>query len=119
MHHRSGLAALSAAAFLASLLAGCAKSSAPPLPPQAPLSRTANGPAAPGALSFKVFTAGSTPGFPASAQAWDITPGANGAIWFTDVQTPAIGRIDSSGNVREYGGLPAQSRPYSLVAAPR
>jgi len=118
MHHRSGLAALSAAAFLASLLAGCAKSSAPPLPPQAPLSRTANGPAAPGALSFKVFTAGSTPGFPASAQAWDITPGANGTIWFTDVQTPALGRIDAGGRVREYTALPPQSRPYSVVVGP-
>lgn len=118
MHHRSSTGALLAAAFSASLPAACAKSVAPPLPPQAPFARAVSGTLTPSALSFKVFTAGSTPGFPASAQAWDITPGANGTIWFTDVQTPAIGRIDSSGSVREYA-LPAQSRPYSLVAAQR
>jgi streptogramin lyase len=68
------------------------------------------------APTLQAFTAGVTPGFPATAVAWDITPGAGDSMWFTDGQTPGIGTITPQGNVHEYGGLPLYSRPYSIVS---
>lgn len=70
-------------------------------------------------LSFNVFTAGQTPGFPSTAVAVDLAPDNAGNMWFTDGGTPAIGRIDSSGNVTEYtSGLPPGAQPYSITAGP-
>src|SRR5579872_3746027 len=58
-------------------------------------------------LSFVVFTAGKTPGFPANAYAEDIARGQNGSMWFTDGGTSAIGRISAQGEVTEFTqGLP-------------
>jgi virginiamycin B lyase len=70
-------------------------------------------------LSFKVFTAGQTPGFPAGGFAEDIAVGPGGDIWFTDGGTPAIGRISPAGKLTEYtAGLPAGARPFSIVPGP-
>lgn len=70
-------------------------------------------------LTFTVFTAGQTAGFPASASANDLASGPDGSMWFTDSATPAIGRIAADGTVTEYtGGLPLGSIPYSIVAGP-
>jgi streptogramin lyase len=65
---------------------------------------------------MRAFTAGVTPGFLASASALDMAPGAGESMWFTDPQTPAIGTISADGSVLEYLGLPAFSRPYSIVS---
>lgn len=68
-------------------------------------------------LSFKVFTAGQTPGFLSSAVAIDIAPDASGNMWFTDAGTPAIGRIAPDGTVSEFtSGLIPGAHPYSIVA---
>ncbi len=72
-------------------------------------------------LTFKIFTAGKTPGFPAGSFALDIAPGRNGTMWFTNYNryAPAIGRIASDGTFREFtGGLPAEALPYSIVPGP-
>jgi streptogramin lyase len=70
-------------------------------------------------LTFTVYTAGQTSGFPATAFANDLAAGPDGSMWFTDSSTPAIGRIASDGTVTEYtGGLPLGSNPYSIVAGP-
>lgn len=68
-------------------------------------------------LSFKVFTAGQTAGFLASAVAIDIAPDSSGNMWFTDAATPAIGRIAPDGTVTEFtSGLMPGAHPYSIVA---
>ncbi|MBV8374796.1 MAG: hypothetical protein JO302_04740 [Candidatus Eremiobacteraeota bacterium] len=70
-------------------------------------------------VRLRTFTAGKTPGFLASAVAWDIAAAPDGAIWFTDPATPAVGRIDATGRVREFSrGLAQGSHPFSIVAAP-
>lgn len=70
-------------------------------------------------LSFKVFTAGQTSGFLATAVAIDIAPDSSGNMWFTDAGTPAIGRIAPDGSVTEFtSGLIAGAHPYSIVAGP-
>jgi streptogramin lyase len=69
--------------------------------------------------SFRTFTAGRTAGFLSTAIAWDIAPGPGGTMWFTDVQTPAIGRISSNGKIAEFtAGLRSKEEPYSIVAGP-
>jgi streptogramin lyase len=71
------------------------------------------------ALRFKVFTAGQTQGFPASAGAVDLALGPDGSMWFTDDGTPAIGRVATDGTITEYtSGLPYGARPYSIVPGP-
>lgn len=76
------------------------------------------------ALTFRVFTAGQTPGFPADARVVDIAPGPGETMWFTDftthaVRRPAIGRIASDGTFTEFSnGLRGDARPYSIVAGP-
>ncbi len=71
------------------------------------------------ALTFKVFTAGQTPGFPASAFAADLALGPDGAMWFTDGGTPAIGRIATDGTITEFtSGLPSGATPDSIIAGP-
>ena len=50
-------------------------------------------------LKFKVFTAGQTQGFPASAGAVDLALGPDGSMWFTDDGTPAIGRVETDGTI--------------------
>jgi streptogramin lyase len=66
-------------------------------------------------LTFKIFTAGQTPGFPVGASARDIAPGPGGTMWFTDEGTPAIGRISSDGTFTEFTqGLPAGQCPMRL-----
>jgi len=70
-----------------------------------------------GSLSFKVFTAGQTGGFLATAAAIDIASDATGNMWFTDAGTPAIGRIAPDGTVTEFtSGLMQGAHPYSIVA---
>jgi streptogramin lyase len=70
-------------------------------------------------LTFNVFTAGQTPGFPSSASAQDLTAGPGGTMWFTDAGTPAIGRIASDGTVTEFTqGLPVGALPDVIVAGP-
>lgn len=74
-----------------------------------------------GSLTFKVFTAGKTPGFPAGSVALDIAPGRNGTMWFTNYNryAPGIGRIASDGTFREFNGdLPPDALPYSIVSGP-
>jgi hypothetical protein len=72
-------------------------------------------------LTFKVFTAGKTPGFPAGSFALDIAPGRSGTMWFTNYNryAPGIGRIATDGAFKEFnGGLPPESLPYSIVPGP-
>ncbi|MGA7356408.1 MAG: hypothetical protein WA431_10235 [Candidatus Cybelea sp.] len=70
-------------------------------------------------LKFKVFTAGQTQGFPASAGAVDLALGPDGSMWFTDDGTPAIGRVETDGTITEFSsGLPYGASPYSIVAGP-
>lgn len=72
-----------------------------------------------GTLTFEVFTAGETPGFPIGASAQDIAAGPSGTMWFTDNGTPAIGRISADGTFTEFTqGLPAGAVPFAIVAAP-
>ena len=72
-----------------------------------------------GSLKFTVYTAGQTPGFLAGAAAVDLAVGPAGDMWFTDFQTPAIGRIATNGTVTEFAsGLIAGAKPYSIVAGP-
>ncbi|HEV3154458.1 MAG TPA: hypothetical protein VGZ02_11690 [Candidatus Baltobacteraceae bacterium] len=113
---------LNAAYFLAALFAigagGCSATNAPAtLPVQTnSVTHTAQS-AQTGTPALHAFTAGVTPGFLSTAHAWDIAPGPNDSVWFTDTGTPAIGSIEA-GTVREYTGLPANARPYSIVVAP-
>ncbi len=44
------------------------------------------------ALTLRAFTAGVTPGFPATAVAWDLARGANGTMWFLDGHWSVIQR---------------------------
>jgi len=72
-------------------------------------------------LTFRIFTVGKTPGFPAGSVALDIAPGRNGTMWFTNYNryAPAIGRIASDGTFKEFkSGLPADALPYSIVPGP-
>lgn len=72
-------------------------------------------------VTFKIFTAGKTPGFPAGSVALDIAPGRNGTMWFTNYNryAPGIGRIASDGGFREFNdGLPPDALPYSIVPGP-
>ena len=70
-------------------------------------------------LKLTVFTPGKTPGFLAGAVPWDITVGPAHEIWFTDPNTPAIGRISTDGTVREFRrGLPQGSTPINIVPGP-
>jgi streptogramin lyase len=113
-------AKLSACAFVAALLAACAGTGAGTNdgtnPATNPAARPIN---KAGALQFQVFTAGQTPGFPASAGAIDLAPGPNQTMWFTDGGTPAIGRIASDGTVTEFtSGLPANAEPDAIAAGP-
>jgi len=94
---------------------GSAQQGAPSLP-VAPASRAL---ATPPALVTRAFTAGKAPGFAANSSPYDITLGPDGAMWFTDAGTAAIGRIDSGGHVTEYtAGLRAKTKPFTIVAGP-
>jgi streptogramin lyase len=114
---------LSACAFVAALLAACAGtgtgtggSSNGTNPATNAAARTIH---KAGALQFQVFTAGQTPGFPATAGAIDVAPGPNQTMWFTDAGTPAIGRIASDGTVTEFtSGLPQNAEPNAIAAGP-
>jgi streptogramin lyase len=67
----------------------------------------------------RTFTAGTTPGFLATAFAYDITLGPDGNMWFTDGGTPAIGKITPDGKVTEYkAGMTRGARPYAIAAGP-
>jgi streptogramin lyase len=68
---------------------------------------------------LRTYTAGVTPGFHRHSYALDITLGPDGAMWFTDLGNPAIGRITASGKVTEFSkGLMQPAKPYSIVAGP-
>jgi streptogramin lyase len=105
----------SAALVTALAVAGCA----------APMSGTVQLPVVSNAAArstppvFRAFTAGKAPGFPRGAAALDITLGPDGAMWFTDPGTPAIGKIGPGGRVTEFtAGLSFGAKPYSIVAGP-
>ncbi|HEY3674774.1 MAG TPA: hypothetical protein VGK84_02150 [Candidatus Tumulicola sp.] len=107
-----------------SLLAGCSNQGAatnPQLNAGAPIqaqTQRASGVRS-DAISFQVYTAGQTSGFPNTASAFDIAAGPNQTMWFTDPSTPAIGRIDSSGTITEFTtGLLAGAEPYAIAAGP-
>jgi sugar lactone lactonase YvrE len=103
----------SAAVLLA--LFGCASSpNAVTLPPSA--TEAARGSVAP---TFHVFTVGKTPGLPITAVPRDIVAGPNGTVWFTDLNTPAIGTISTNLKIREFRtGLGIGAEPYSIIAGP-
>src|SRR5205823_578672 len=49
---------------------------------------------------------------------FDVTPGPDGNLWFTDQgTTPAIGRIDPAGNIHEFD-LSAGVSPAGIAAGP-
>ena len=58
-----------------------------------------------------------TPGFPSSAFAADITPVPNGTMWFTDGgAAPAIGRISAAGTIKEFrNGLMPYAKPFRIA----
>ena len=97
-------------------VAGCSNPTSPTsLPVQSSVAR----PDITTSLRFNAYTAGQTPGFPASASAVDIAPGPNGTMWFTDDGTPAIGRIAADGTFTEFtAGLPRGASPYAIAAGP-
>jgi streptogramin lyase len=67
-------------------------------------------------LTFHAYTAGKTRGLPSSALPIDIVAGANGTLWFTDNNTPAIGEIAPGPKFREFTtGLKPGGHPYGLV----
>jgi streptogramin lyase len=71
------------------------------------------------AMSFQVYTAGQTPGFPSTAGAFDIAAGPDQTMWFTDPSTPAVGRIASDGTFKEFTkGLLSGAKPYAITAGP-
>lgn len=68
---------------------------------------------------FHAFTAGKRSGFPVTAAPRDLAIDASGAVWFTDINTPAIGRITNGTKFREFGsGLQSNARPYSILLGP-
>lgn len=70
-------------------------------------------------LKLTTYTAGKTHGFHATAVPWDITAGPSEDMWFTDIATPAIGRVGTDGRVKEFeAGLASGSKPLSIVAGP-
>ena len=111
---RAAFAALSAIALLAT--GGCAAGGVNATP-SLTAGSTAAVPAASAGLTYKVFTAGTTPGFPSSAFAADITPGPNGTMWFTDGgAAPAIGRISAAGTIKEFrNGLMPYAKPFRIA----
>ena len=50
-----------------------------------------------------------------NAQPNGMTPGPDGAVWFTEYAEGRIGRIDANGVVTEYVVPPSLSRPYNIV----
>ena len=113
---------LSVIVIAAALLGGCAYQNTATNPQINPAATTqaqrASGVRS-NAMSFQVYTAGQTPGFPSTAGAFDIAPGPNQTMWFTDPATPAIGRIASDGSFTEFTkGLLAESKPYAIAAGP-
>ena len=74
----------------------------------------------PAALSFTTYTAGMTPGFPASASAQDLASDGHGNMWFTDPGTPGLGRISASGTFTEFtDGLMPGAEPYVITRSPK
>ena len=61
-----------------------------------------------GAFSFYALAAGTGP--------YGITVGPDGALWFTEWQSSAIGRL-SAGAVHEYS-IPANSTPNRITLGP-
>jgi streptogramin lyase len=99
-------------------VAACTPS--PTFAPSAPvIAPVGAGTSSAASLRLRTFTAGKTPGFLAGAVAWDITAGPGREIWFTDPATPAVGRIEQDGRVREFrNGLPAGAHPLSIILGP-
>lgn len=92
------------------LVCGCSQITVPATPSASAVQDAS------GSASYKVYTAGKTPGFLASAFALDVASDGNGNLWFTDSRTPAIGRISAAGKVTEYQtGLPSGAKPYSII----
>jgi hypothetical protein len=95
------------------VICGCSQTAVPTVPAQS----NAAVHDASASVTYKVFTAGKTPGFLPSAYALDVAADGQGNVWFTDPNTPAIGRISASGKVTEYQtGLPAGAKPFAIVA---
>jgi streptogramin lyase len=104
-----------ASVAIALTLFGCATPSNPAAVPAVTdgVSHRTSGPA------LRAFTAGSTPGLPITAVPRDIAVGPNGTVWFTDINTPAIGEISPGLKVTEFKtGLQIGAQPYAIVAGP-
>jgi streptogramin lyase len=101
-----------ASVILMLVVAGCSQAPEALTPPQM-VAATKN---AAGSTAYKVYTAGKTPGFLGSAFALDVAADGQGNVWFTDPNTPAIGRISASGKLTEYqSGLPSGAKPFAIV----
>ena len=112
---RVSASALVAAGFCA--LAACAGPTGA-VPPGAGALLPAAAAAAP-APTYRVFTAGGTPGLPASAEPRDLVVDSTGTVWFTDLGTPAIGRITPDFKVHEFkSGLQSGAQPYAIAIGP-
>ncbi|HXM07926.1 MAG TPA: hypothetical protein VN936_10695, partial [Candidatus Acidoferrum sp.] len=70
---------LSVIAILVALLSGCANQNIGTNPQLQRASGVRSN-----AMSFQVYTAGQTPGFPSTAGAFDIASGPSQTMWFTD-----------------------------------
>ena len=66
------------------------------------------------------FTEYPTPARPPvdQAQPWGITLGPDGAVWFTETATNAIGSISMSGSIVTYPIPTTACDPYGIVAGP-
>jgi hypothetical protein len=75
--------------------------------------RTADG------LTFTAYTVGQTHGLPSTSAPVDLVAGPNGTLWFTDNNTPGIGRIEPGPKFREFTtGLKSGALPYAIVLGP-
>jgi len=66
-----------------------------------------------------ITTAGKIQTYSLKSLAWDLVEGSDGAIWFTEPEQDAIGRITRRGAITEYSkGITAGSMPFSIAAGP-
>jgi streptogramin lyase len=49
---------------------------------------------------------------------FDITTGPDGALWFTETGSEAIGRLDTQGNVSKYPISPSLGEPIAITSGP-
>jgi len=78
---------------------------------------------APDGTITEVASGGVTPGFTANLKPYGIAEGPDGAVWFTEPNTPSgpagIGRLDpATGTVQEFSAPTADSAPLQIVEGP-